>query len=281
MFTASSITIAPKRSMLPSSSIPTPSGVVGGVLRTYAISPENEKKEEKKIVLRDQPEPDYESLVYEVPRTAESKRLKLSRPIKVGSMKSPSMSKLGQIYRMVLGSSSTLQSSGGGFITQTYAVSLVAGTSDFTSLANIFDEFFVEKMHLHYQPASRYNVLTGGTAGTNEQSLPLGVISLFHDTGVFSTIADMASAVGFKYHNSSDPFKHTWVNNEDYKTGVVVTDSTSATTPSQGWCLTSTTPASNYAGLVQCLSPTISGLPGTAYLGTIVLKWDVLYRQRS
>jgi hypothetical protein len=124
---------------------------------------------------------------------------------------------------------------------------------------------------------SRYNYPLTGVTATSVSSLPVGTASLFHQQASYSSLAQMSNAVTFGYHNTADPFVHTWNNNERPMSGVVVAYAASQT---QGWAL-STGPAV-YQGNIQILTQSAPpALPVSQVIGVFKVMYHVLFRNRD
>lgn len=180
-------------------------------------------------------------------------------------------------FPIVISGTFNVQASGG-FINSTLNVDQVSAISRFTSMATLFDEFFVRSMKVSYVAMSRYSVLPGGTTGTQNTSLPLCVVSLHHGSSPYSTLSDAANNGYCRFCSTGDPWLYTWTNVEDPSAGVAPVSTTSSPPPTQGWCLVQN--ASVYTGYVQIISPqsVVTGLPGSVYVGTLKVDWDILFR---
>lgn len=183
-----------------------------------------------------------------------------------------------QPYRVSLKTAFTMSSSGGGVVNSALFNSGIASLSQFTALASVFDEFYIWKVRVFWQPASRYNGPIGfvATTYTTAANVPLGVAKLQHSQAAYATLGAMANNAGFEYVSTGDPFSCTWVN-ADPGTSTVVAMS-GQTNPFQGWgpCAN----VSALAGGLQFLSNTTPALPVSAVLGSFVTAYDVSFRLR-
>jgi hypothetical protein len=173
----------------------------------------------------------------------------------------------------------SMSSSGAGLVNSTIAVSVVASLTEFTAAAGLFEEFFVKKMTVDWMPSSMGTVITGGTSGTNQQSVGMIVASLFHASGAYSTAALAAACKGATLATTGLPFTHQWRNNENPSSTVLVNPTASAVAV-QSWCSTAATPAAAYTGFIQFISNTSNALPNSAILGMFMVSYEVLFRQR-
>jgi len=169
-----------------------------------------------------------------------------------------------------------------GVINQSVTVANVASLPEFADLAGLFDEFFVKRLKLSYQPVSRYapQFISSATA-VGPASVPLGLASLFHGAPAYATIAAQTENKTFEYAHSGDPWTYSWRNNEKSKSTVLVASSTSSALPSQGWCLTSATPAALYTGFAQVLGAAATGFATATVVGVLVIEYDCLFRARA
>jgi hypothetical protein len=184
-----------------------------------------------------------------------------------------------KIYRIPVGTNLAINANGSGFINAVIATATVAATSDFTTFAGIFDQFFVVSMTAHYTPVSRYNYPLTGVTATSVSSLPLQVTSLQHASAAYSTTSTMANHDGVVMHNTADPFVHKWINVEKPCVMVAPTSSGLAT---QNWCETAATPAALYTGQIQFLTDqSTPPLQVSARIGSFLVRYDVLWRVRE
>jgi len=184
----------------------------------------------------------------------------------------------GHEYSFSLSTSVNMSSSGGGIVNSTVSNSLLASNAAFASLAGVFNEFFVERMRLVWQPVGRYNGPIGSAPATNATSLPIGLCSLQHGASAYSSLALMSENFKFAYANTSDPFEYTWINVEDFRipTAPVLVVST----PGQSWMLVRD--VAQYQGTVQIISGSAPpALPVSQVLGAFVVEHLVRFRIRE
>jgi len=169
-----------------------------------------------------------------------------------------------------------MSSSGTGSVNSVINVSTLSSTSDFLSLASVFNECFVVNMQLAWQPNGRYNGPVGFVPATNVSSLPIGLANLQHGAPAYTSLTNMSNNYRYAMSNTSDPFRYDWINPEHPGSTVLVTPASSG----QAWILTSN--MSTYGGTVQVLSqPAPPALPLTAVLGVFTVEWRVLFRVRE
>jgi hypothetical protein len=180
-----------------------------------------------------------------------------------------------KIYPFRLSTVLNMSSSAAGIVNSVINVYAVGSSTDFVSLAAIFDEFFVVRMDCHWQPNGHY---TGPLGQASPQvvltSLPLGCASLAHTSIPYTSVSALGNNFHRGYHNTGDPFKYTWTNSESPENG----DHAVSTT--QGWCTTSN--ASYYQGMVQFMSQAAPpALPASQVLGSFMVDWFILFRTRD
>lgn len=183
--------------------------------------------------------------------------------------------------RMILGASYQVSSGASGITNQVVQVANIANNPDFTSFAALFNEFFVTKMEVTYEPQSRYNKQATAAGVRQVTDVPLVVAELQHAQPVYANHADACNNGGLKICNSADPWKVTWVNDEKKSSAVLPTPAITGALPTQSWCSTDVIPASLYTGQLQILSP--ASIPNSInnYLyGTVVVRWEVFFRSR-
>jgi hypothetical protein len=195
------------------------------------------------------------------------------------SMRFPS----GKEMRMILGASYQVSSGSSGITNQTVNVNLVSVLSDFISMATLFNEFFVTKMEVTYEPQSRYSkqATVGGVRQVTD--VPLVVATLQHAMPTYPDHSSACQNGDLKICNSADPWKVRWSNNEKKSSTVApVPESTTALAlPTQSWCSTNSPSSQVYTGALQILSPTAIPNSLTNYLyGSVVVRWEVFFRSR-
>jgi hypothetical protein len=178
-------------------------------------------------------------------------------------------------YTFRLSTALNMSSSGAGIINSTISNSVLVSNADFVALATVFNEFFVERFEVKWQPVSRYNYPLTGVPATSVSSLPIGKGDLQHGQAAYSNLSDMASNFAVRYHNTADPFHDVWINTEKPTEQVVA----SLTAPTQSWCTVNN--ASNYQGTLQYISQSAPpGLVVSSVIGTFMAHWDVHFRVR-
>lgn len=187
---------------------------------------------------------------------------------------------LSKNYAFILSQGLQLVASGTGFINSVVTCSSVSSSFDFSSFATIFDEFFITKMVVKYEPNNRYNWPVGVGPTTQTTSWPLMVVNLQHAMPGYSSFTSISNNATAKLLNTADPWHFTWHNVERFKDTTVVNPTTSGIAV-QGWCQTSSTAAGAYTGSIQMLSPTTgTGMPGGSIVGQIIVQAHCLFRCR-
>ena len=178
-------------------------------------------------------------------------------------------------YRFDISTALNMSSSGTGAVNSTISCSTLTSNPIFVALAVVFNECFVERFDLHWEPVSEYNYPLTGVTATSVASLPIGKASLQHGQTAYSSLSTMTNNYAFKFHNTGRPFKDAWVNVEDSRIPALAT--TTGTT--QQW--TSVGNIANYLGSLQFMSQAAPpALPISQVLGTFQTTWSVLFRVR-
>lgn len=179
-------------------------------------------------------------------------------------------------YEFRLSTALNMSSSAGGAVNSTIAISALQFITDFVALGSVFNEFFVNRVHIRWMPVSRYNYPLSATTTTMVANLPIGVASLQHAQAAYTSLAVMADNYHISFDSTGDPFHYTWVNAEK-SSSTVVSASSGAT---QSWCDTSN--SANYTGMIQFLSQSAPpALPASQVLGVFLCYWDVMFRLRA
>jgi hypothetical protein len=183
-----------------------------------------------------------------------------------------------KVYPFRLSTALNMSSSGAGIVNSTINMSVVQSSTDFSSFATIFQEFFIVKCTVNWQPVSRYNYpLTAVVTPTptSVSSLPFVCAQLQHAATVYTSMSSALNNYDAKYHSTGDPFTYHWVNVETPDSKVETT-----TSGTQSWCDTSS--GQLYTGAIQFLSQSAPpGLPTSQVLGTFATHFDVLFRVRE
>jgi len=182
-------------------------------------------------------------------------------------------------YRFRISNVLSLPSTGSGVINATISNASIGSNSDFTSLLNVFTEFFIVGFRVDYQPVSRYQYPVTGTSTLSASSLPMGLASVHHGNPAYSSISSMSQNYAYKHTNTSDPFTYSWINLEKPSTPTN-TQPVSTGGLVQGWA--NVTDAASYTGFVQFLTAAAPpALPVTQTIGEIATHYDVLFRTRQ
>jgi hypothetical protein len=184
----------------------------------------------------------------------------------------------GKIYPFRLSTALNMSSSGAGAINSVINIDAVRSSTDFSALSGIFEEFFVVRCHVDYQPVSRYQYPLGGTSTLSVSTLPMAVASLQHAAVAYTSASAMLNNYAAAWHSTGDPFSYTWTNVESPKTTIKETSSTST----QGWCDMGTGGGQSYTGQIQFITQsTPPSLPFSQVVGTFATYWYLLCRIRE
>jgi hypothetical protein len=182
-------------------------------------------------------------------------------------------------YRFELGTALAMAATGAGAVNSTIACATIGALGEFTSLAGVFSEFFIEAIHVRWEPASRYNGPIGFLPATNASSLPLGVVSLQNAQPAYTVLTSAVNNDHFSYQNTNVPFSYSWVNDVPVSSDVVAAPVTSGVS-TQTWC-----PVLNYAsytGSIQFISSAVPpAMPVSSLLGTFATKYVACFRNRD
>lgn len=180
-----------------------------------------------------------------------------------------------------IGFVSSLSSNGSGYVNTVTACSTVTSTAEFTSLAALFDEFFVVRMESHYMPRSRYGVNLTYGLGLQQSNTGLGVVNIHHGATVYTTMSSMVPNAHFKMLSTGDPWKYNWENVENPNSDVATAPQTTPAIYTQAWCSTASTMAAAYTGQTQFLSQaTGTILVASQVLGDVAISYSCLFRAR-
>lgn len=185
----------------------------------------------------------------------------------------------GGVYPFRLSTALNMSSSGAGAINSVINIDAVRSSTDFSALSGIFEEFFVVKCHVDYQPVSRYQYPLGGTSTLSVANLPIGVASLQHAAVAYTSASALLNNYAAAWHSTGDPFSFTWKNVESPNTyGIKETDSKNT----QGWCDMGTGGGQAYTGQIQIISQsTPPALPFSQVVGTFATHFYLLCRIRE
>jgi len=183
----------------------------------------------------------------------------------------------GKMYRFRLGTVLNMSSTGSGTVNALAQVSTLSSNIEFGYLALIFEEFFVQKMTLRWEPVSMYNYPLTGVVATSVSSLPMGVADLQHNfVSGYGSLTAAAQNFRFELKNTGRPFKYSWRNTEKKSSNVLPLPGGGLT---QAWCLTSN--VADYTGQVQFITQSAPpALPTSEVLGTFLVFYDVYFRTR-
>ncbi len=166
-----------------------------------------------------------------------------------------------------------------------YAVtSALTGAAEWASAQALFDEVFVEAVHLHWQPHNRYTQynLQASAASGSRFSVGVAIVSLHHGAATYSTYSAANCNPTLQYGYAGDPFTYVWKNIEK----MVPTGPSSSVSGTayigQGWCNTNTTTVGGYGGQIQsigCIA--MNGYTTTVELGRAGVRIQCAFRNRA
>lgn len=185
-------------------------------------------------------------------------------------------------YRTRIGLVGSMTTSGTGAINSTILNSSLGAVAEFVSFSALFDEFFIHGFTAEYKPFNQF--MTNPSASLPSALYASGLIlgaPLYHGAATYSTATAMASNVDVRCLTTALPWKMSWKNNEDSKSTVSTSSSTSAPTATQSWALTSATSAALYQGLLQFRTNTPLANVVTTTVGDLLIRWDVEFRARA
>jgi hypothetical protein len=192
------------------------------------------------------------------------------------------MSRGARKLRVRLGFVGAITTSATGVINAAVNVSTLGTTSEFTSLATIFDECFVHSMHVEYVPFNQY-IGPSNVDPVAYQSWSSGLIvgaPLYHGAAAYTAASDMVNNVDYKALNTGSHWTMDWKNNEN--TTTAVSPSTSTPVATQSWCLTAASNIALYTGLLQFrTSLPFSSFTSSKTLGQTVVTFDVSFRAKA
>lgn len=199
-------------------------------------------------------------------------------------------------YRTVVGGGSNISTNGTGVLNFVWAVNGIASTSEWSTIDQLFDEFFIHTMTFVYKPLNTMGGGMGTSTATTSGGQPpsitgstgniilnagIQIVSLFSNAASYSSANAMVPNPTMKELHSGAPWKYVWRNNVRFDPrGISISGAT--TEAWQGWTLISG--ASNHGGSVQIRSMSDVLFGDGAHsnvLGHFTVKWDVSFRARS
>jgi hypothetical protein len=181
-----------------------------------------------------------------------------------------------KVYPFRISTALNMSSSAGGIINSLIGTSVVQSAADYTSLSAIFEEFFITRIYVKWEPISQYQFpLTGLPDGKTVANVPVGCANLLNLAPAYTSMTNMSNNFKYQHSSSGTPFSYEWINDQSPNGGVL---STTATT--QTWC--STTSGQTYTGAMQFISQSAPpGLPVSTVLGVFAVHFEVLMRTRQ
>jgi hypothetical protein len=185
-------------------------------------------------------------------------------------------------YRTNLGSVLAFNSSSVGVLNSVVSNSNVASLTEWSAFASLFDEFFIHRVWMRFEPRNRYQFPVTAGPSVSTCNCLLTVTPLFHGTSGYASASTAMNNRLTKVQSTADPFSFEWVNNESSAGGVVVSPTTSLPLPTQSWCLTASAAAALYTGQIQLLGATAIGpATGVVTVGDIAVLYDISFRVRA
>lgn len=205
-----------------------------------------------------------------------------SAPLAVSGLLRASLMKGSKHYRTVIGLTGSMTTSGTGAINSTILNSSLGPTAEFVLFAGLFDEFFIHSFTANFIPFNQFmtNPSSSLPSGLYATGLILGA-PIYHGATTYASATAMASNVDVKCLSTAKPFSIKWVNNEDPKSKVSTSSSTSSPTATQSWCLTSATSAALYQGTYQFRSNTNFANVLSTTVGDFLVRYQVTFRARA
>jgi len=182
-----------------------------------------------------------------------------------------------KVYGFRISGVFSMSASGGGIVNSVITAASLGGLADFGTLSTVFNEYFILKYVVSWQPNSWANGPVGFLPASTVSSLPIVVAQLQHNQSAFSTASQASNSPGSKISNTGIPFRHTWMNSEDPDRGIMTEIQTSGA-PTQSWNQYSN--SASYTGQLQFISATTPTLPVSAGLGQFKVDYYMLTRCR-
>jgi len=185
-------------------------------------------------------------------------------------------------YRTAIGLTGSMTTAGTGAINSTITCGGLAATAEFVLFAGLFDEFFIHSFTAEYQPFNQF--MTNPSCSMPSALYASGMIlgaPLYHGATTYASALAMASNVDVKCLSTARPFRIVWKNNEDPKSKVSTSSTTSAPVATQSWALTSATSAALYSGVYQFRTNTNLANVISTTVGDFLIRYQVSFRARA
>jgi hypothetical protein len=165
----------------------------------------------------------------------------------------------------------------------------VQNSGEWTSFNSVFEEFFIHKMTLQFQPSNQFLAGYVNVTSTNLQSSMMVLAAYQHN----QTAPTDASSNFYQYLNSSQsrvahtarPWKFVWKNIEKFTKDGTVGDGTT-TTHTQAWLNIGS--VARYGGAIYACTPYATSAapsavlyPEAVELGFVTVTYDVSFRYRD
>jgi len=201
--------------------------------------------------------------------------------------------KADQAFRTRLAYTSTLAGTSGGALAVTIAPTTLSSVGEWSSIAALFDQFFLHSMTIRFMPR---NVVGGGwgssgganatttapTGGTNAaiQNAAIQIVALFGTNSGYSTALAMVNNPNLKMAHTAHPWTYAWRNNVRFdRRG----DAASFVSLGwQGWLDIGAT--ADLGGLVQIRAVNdvlLGSTTGIQTYGDLLISFDVSLRARA
>jgi hypothetical protein len=168
-------------------------------------------------------------------------------------------------------------------------LSNIGNTTEWASVAALFDEYFLKSVECVFVPINQFNglIINGGDASKLSTTIAVICANQHASTAISDSATAMLSAAIQSQHrvvNTARPFKFFWHNAEKFSWTGPVTDQSTANS-SQGWLN-----VANYAkqgGFLQMFGPSITGtasatvLAASSNVGFIIYRFKTAFRVRA
>lgn len=183
-----------------------------------------------------------------------------------------------KVWRIKVGSFLSLSTNGVGTVNSIVSTSTLASVAQFASLANLFNEFFVVSLKVHFVPLAMFGVPISAITTPASSNQPLAYIAIHGTQATYTSATSAASNQLTRFSSSGVPYSYTWYNQNRYKYADAALQGGTATAYG-GWC--PVTSVNNYLGGIQFLSSLVTSGQMTTILGSFHVTWDVAFRTRD
>jgi hypothetical protein len=203
--------------------------------------------------------------------------LKLNATVMRGVMAKMSR---GRVFRTRTGYIGAITTSAAGVINASINCSTLGTTTEFSAFQGIFDEFFIHSFTVKYEPNNQFFGPCNLDAApfVSWSSTALIGAPVYHGAPSYASASDMINNVDNRVLHTGKPWSVRWNNNEDAKSTVLVSPSTSLPVASQGWCLF--TGVGLYTGFYQLRTSLALPFTSAKTMGQTIISFDVSFRAR-